>query len=161
MSTPIRLVVNGQPHNFDGDERQPLLWVLRDAMRLTGTKYGCGAGQCGACTVHLDGKAVRSCVLPVGAVAGRPVRTIEGLARTVGPVEQLHPVQQAWIDEDVAQCGYCQAGQIMAAVDLLARHPQPSDADIDREIGNLCRCGTQVRVRRAVHRAAAAMRGAR
>jgi isoquinoline 1-oxidoreductase subunit alpha len=153
----IHLHVNGEARAFDGDGRQPLLWYLRDTLRLTGTKYGCGAGQCGACTVHVDGAAARACVTPLAALGGRRVRTIEALAAGGG----LHPVQQAWIDEDVAQCGYCQAGQIMAAVDLLQRLPQPSDADIDRLLTNLCRCGTQVRIRRAVHRAAALMRGAK
>ncbi|MCW5632577.1 MAG: (2Fe-2S)-binding protein [Rubrivivax sp.] len=165
------LTVNGRRRRYRGDGAMPLLWFLRDELRLTGTKYGCGEGQCGACTVHVAGRAARSCVTPMSAVAGRAVRTIEGLARPVpAPApggatavappqgdEALHPVQQAWLDEDVAQCGYCQAGQIMAAVDLLQRMPRPTDADIDRAITNLCRCGTQMRVRRAIHRAAALM----
>ena len=128
----------------------PLLWYLRDHARLTGTKFGCGIGYCGACTVHLDGAATRSCVVPMSAVGGRRVTTIEGLASD----GRLHPVQQAWIEEDVAQCGYCQAGQIMAAVDLITRTPAPSDADI-ATLTNLCRCGTYPRIRRAIRRAAA------
>jgi isoquinoline 1-oxidoreductase alpha subunit len=148
----ITLRVNGRTERFRGDGRMPLLWYLRDELRLTGTKYGCGEGQCGACTVHIAGRAARACTVTMRAAAGQAVRTIEALAAG----EQLHPVQQAWLDEDVAQCGYCQAGQIMAAAALLARNPRPSDADIDR-IGNLCRCGTQVRIRRAIHRAAALM----
>jgi isoquinoline 1-oxidoreductase alpha subunit len=134
----------------------PLLWYLRDHAHLTGTKFGCGIGSCGACTVHLDAAAVRSCVTPMSAVAGRAVTTIEGLGRA----GQLHPVQQAWMEEDVAQCGYCQAGQIMAAVELLARHPEPSDADI-AQLTNLCRCGTYPRIRRALRRAAVLLREAR
>ena len=153
--TTIRFHVNGAPQRWQGDREQPLLWVLRDALGLTGSKYGCGVGQCGACTVHVDGQAVRSCLRPMATLQGAAVTTIEGLARG----EQLHPVQQAWIDEDVAQCGYCQAGQIMAAVELLRRKPQPSLADIDG-IGNLCRCGTQVRVKKAIQLAASRMAGA-
>jgi len=161
------LNVNGERRRFRGDGAMPLLWFLRDELRLTGTKYGCGEGQCGACTVHVAGRAARACVVPMRSAAGRSVRTIEGLARPVAGAEPgtpaaaaqgLHPVQQAWLDEDVAQCGYCQAGQIMAAADLLQRTPRPTDADIDR-ITNLCRCGTQVRIRRAIHRAAALARG--
>lgn len=133
----------------------PLLWVLRDLLNLTGTKFGCGVGACGACTVRLDGAAVRSCVLPVAAVDGRRVQTIEGLA----PAGQLHPVQRAWVAEQVPQCGYCQSGMLMAAAALLARQPRPSDADIDAGITNLCRCGTYQRVRAAIHRAAADMSG--
>ena len=151
----IELTVNGEKRSFDGDPQMPLLWYLRDHARLTGTKFGCGISACGACTVHLDGQAIRSCVTPVGAVAGRHVTTIEGLAHG----DRLHAVQQAWIDEDVPQCGYCQAGQIMAAVDLLKRVPNPSDEDIDT-ITNLCRCGTYPRIRKAVKRAAAALRAA-
>jgi len=135
---------------YDGDSAMPLLWYLRDHARLTGTKFGCGIGYCGACTVHLDGAATRSCVVPMSAVGGRRVTTIEGLASD----GRLHPVQQAWIEEDVAQCGYCQAGQIMAAVDLITRTPAPSDADI-ATLTNLCRCGTYPRIRRAIRRAAA------
>jgi isoquinoline 1-oxidoreductase alpha subunit len=150
----IELTLNERRVSFGGDPAMPLLWYLRDHARLTGTRFGCGIGYCGACTVHVDGVARRACVTPVAAVAGRSVTTIEGLARS-GP---LHPVQQAWIDEDVAQCGYCQAGQIMAAVDLLKRKPQPSDADI-AALTNLCRCGTYPRIRRAIRRAAARLRG--
>jgi isoquinoline 1-oxidoreductase alpha subunit len=147
----VRFVLNGRDVAFDGDPEMPLLWYLRDHARLTGTKYGCGLGLCGACTVHVDQAAVRSCAITVSAVAGKPVRTIEGLAG-----ERLHAVQQAWVDEDVAQCGYCQAGQIMAAVELLQRSPSPSDAEI-AGLTNLCRCGTYPRIRRAIRRAAAAL----
>lgn len=147
----IRFTLNGEARSFAGDGAMPLLWYLRDHARLTGTKYGCGAGLCGACTVLVDGRAARSCTLPVRALEGRAITTIEGLGR-----DGLHPVQQAWIEEDVAQCGYCQAGQILAAVDLLTRVPQPSDADLET-IGNLCRCGTYVRIRRAIRRAARAL----
>ncbi|TLY63013.1 MAG: (2Fe-2S)-binding protein [Gammaproteobacteria bacterium] len=142
--------LNLSPVRYDGDSAMPLLWYLRDHARLTGTKFGCGIGYCGACTVHLDGAATRSCVVPMSAVGGRRVTTIEGLASD----GRLHPVQQAWIEEDVAQCGYCQAGQIMAAVDLITRTPAPSDADI-ATLTNLCRCGTYPRIRRAIRRAAA------
>jgi isoquinoline 1-oxidoreductase alpha subunit len=145
----IRFSINGKNFEHAGDSDEPLLWVLRDSAGLTGTKFGCGAGLCGACTVHIDGRARRACTLPVSAVEGLQVTTIEGLAG-----EELHPVQQAWIEEDVAQCGYCQAGQIMAAADLLARIPKPSDAQIEREQTNLCRCGTYSRIRKAIHRAA-------
>jgi isoquinoline 1-oxidoreductase alpha subunit len=147
----IRFSVNGVDREFAGDGDMPLLWYLRDHARLTGTKYGCGAGFCGACTVLVNGAAQRSCLLPVAAVAGRPVRTIEGLAES-----GLHAVQQAWLEEDVPQCGYCQAGQIMAAVALLERKPDPAPADID-SITNLCRCGTYIRIRRAIARAARAL----
>ncbi len=146
--------INANEATFDGDPSTPLLWVIRDHLELTGTKYGCGIGQCGACTVHLDGRARRSCMLPVSGVAGRKITTIEGLAPSAN---SLHPVQQAWLEWDVPQCGYCQAGQIMAAADLLARHPKPSDEDIDREMTNLCRCGTYVRIRGAVRCAAELM----
>lgn len=146
----IDFTLNLSPVRYDGDPAMPLLWYLRDHARLTGTKFGCGIGYCGACTVHLDGAATRSCVVPMSAVAGRRVTTIEGLASD----GRLHPVQQAWIEEDVAQCGYCQAGQIMAAVDLITRTPAPSDADI-ATLTNLCRCGTYPRIRRAIRRAAA------
>ena len=145
----IEFLVNNKPVTFEGTEDTPLLWVLRDHLKLPGTKFGCGIGRCGACTVHINGRAQRACVIPVSAVAGRQVTTIEGLAG-----DSLHPVQQAWIEEDVAQCGYCQTGQIMAAADLLARNPRPSDADIERYQTNLCRCGTYARVRKAIHRAA-------
>jgi isoquinoline 1-oxidoreductase subunit alpha len=152
----IDFTLNQRPARHDGDPAMPLLWYLRDHARLTGTKFGCGIGYCGACTVHLDGAATRSCVTPMSAVAGRRVTTIEGLETAGG----LHPVQLAWIEEDVAQCGYCQAGQIMAAVDLLTRKPAPSDADI-ASLTNLCRCGTYPRIRRAIRRAAAQLNGVR
>ena len=145
----ISFTLNGQNYRHEGDGDMPLLWVLRDNAGLTGTKYGCGAGLCGACTVHINGRAQRACIIPVSAVAGRQVTTIEGLAG-----DSLHPVQQAWIEEDVPQCGYCQTGQIMAAADLLARIPRPSDDDIERYQTNLCRCGTYTRIRKAIHRAA-------
>ncbi len=143
--------VNGVAVEFDGDANTPLLWVLRDHLTLTGTKFGCGIGQCGACTVHVDGRAQRSCVTPVSAIDDRAVTTIEGLAPQDG---ELHPVQQAWLEIDVPQCGYCQAGQIMATADFLNRFPEPSDDDIDANLTNICRCGTYVRIRKAVHRAA-------
>lgn len=145
----IRFEVNGQARQFDGDPSMPLLWYLRDHAGLTGTKFGCGIAQCGACTVHVDGAAVRSCALPVSGLDGKKVTTIEGLA-----TDHLHVVQQAWIAEDVPQCGYCQAGQIMAAVELLKRKPDPSDDDINT-LTNLCRCGTYPRIRKAIKRAAA------
>lgn len=147
----IEFAVNNQQASFDGPEETPLLWVLRDHLDLKGAKYGCGIGQCGACTVHINGKAVRTCITPVSAVSGSNLLTIEGLA----PGEnRLHPVQQAWINEDVPQCGYCQAGMIMAAVDLLQSNPNPSDDDINNGMTNLCRCGTYVRIRKAIHQAA-------
>jgi len=146
----ISFQVNGKPQTVDVNPDTPLLWVLRDTLQLTGTKYGCGISQCGACTVHVDGDPTRSCVTPISSVAGKTVTTIEGLSPN-----RSHPVQQAWIAEQVPQCGYCQSGQIMAAVALLARKPQPTDADIDQFLsGNICRCGTYQRIRRAVHRAA-------
>jgi len=148
----IRFNVNGIEHDFGGDGDMPLLWYLRDHARLTGTKFGCGGGFCGACTVLVEGRAQRCCVLPVAAVAGRSIRTIEGLGQS-----GLHAVQKAWLEEDVAQCGYCQAGQIMAAVALLEKNPDPSPADIE-SITNLCRCGTYVRIRRAIARAASEMK---
>ena len=151
----ISLIVNGKPQRFAGDPDTPLLWYLRDELDLVGTKFGCGIASCGACTVHLNGEAQRSCVTPMSAVEGAQVTTIEGLAKG----GKLHPVQQAWIDEDVAQCGYCQAGQIMAVVDLLKANPNPNDADIDAGLNNLCRCGSYARLRKGVHRAAALMRG--
>jgi isoquinoline 1-oxidoreductase alpha subunit len=150
----ISFSVNSKAVTFDGDDDTPLLWVLRDHAKLTGTKYGCGMGQCGACTVHVDGRAQRSCVTTAASIEGRSITTIEGLASVEG---DLHPVQQAWLEHDVPQCGYCQAGQIMATVDFLASHPQPTDEDIDQKITNLCRCGTYVRIRKAVHRAAELM----
>ena len=145
----IELSVNGRAQVVDVEDDTPLLWVLRDTLGLTGTKYGCGIAQCGACTVLMDGKASRSCVIPVAAAAKRKITTIEGLAG-----EKLHPVQQAWIDVQVPQCGYCQSGMIMAAVALLQEKPQPSDDDINTAISNICRCGTYQRVRKAIHRAA-------
>ena len=155
----LELVVNGKRHLLE-DVRadMPLLWVLRDRLGLVGTRFGCGIAQCGACTVHLEGEPVRACSIPASAVAGRSITTIEGLARTDG---SLHAVQQAWLEHDVAQCGYCQSGQIMSAVALLARNPKPSDTDIDTAMaGNICRCGTYLRIRKAIHTAAAAL-GAR
>ena len=146
----MKLRVNGSERDVAAPEDMPLLWVLRDLLGLTGTKYGCGMAQCGACTVHVNGRAVRSCVTPAGAVRGRSVTTIEGLS-----AGGLHPVQRAWIEADVVQCGYCQPGQMMAAAGLLAARPDPSDADIDAALSaNLCRCGTYQRIRAAVHRAA-------
>ena len=149
----IRLNVNGKDHALDVDPDTPLLWVLREDLNLTGTKYGCGIAFCGACTVHVDGHATRSCALPVSAAQGKKIVTIEGLHGAAGA---LHAVQRAWIEEDVVQCGYCQPGQIMTAAALLASRPKPTDADIDAALsGNVCRCGTYQRVRAAVHRAAA------
>jgi aerobic-type carbon monoxide dehydrogenase small subunit (CoxS/CutS family) len=148
--SPISLTVNGKQYNVDVLPETPLLWVLRDTLGLTGTKYSCGIGQCGACTVHIDGEAVRSCVTPVSDIKEKSVTTIEGLSP-----DGSHPVQQAWQAESVPQCGYCQPGQIMAAAALLAKNPQPSDADIDQAMhGNICRCGTYLRIRKAIHRAA-------
>jgi aerobic-type carbon monoxide dehydrogenase small subunit (CoxS/CutS family) len=153
-SVMARFTVNGQPQSVDADADTPLLWVLRDHLGLTGTKYGCGLGLCGACTVHLDGEPVRSCLLSLKALEGRAVTTVEGLSK-----ERRHAVQRAWIELDVPQCGYCQSGQIMAAAALLRANPAPSDADIDAALsGNICRCGTYVRIRKAVHRAAALLR---
>jgi isoquinoline 1-oxidoreductase alpha subunit len=149
----IAIKVNGTTHNLDIEPETPLLWVIRDELGLTGTKFGCGIAQCGACTVHVDGEAMRSCGVVVGDVAGKTVTTIEGLS-----AESKHPVQQAWLAEDVPQCGYCQSGQIMAAVAFLKEHPKPTDADIDANLTNICRCGTYVRIRAAIHRAAASMK---
>jgi len=143
------LRVNGKTYQVDTEPGTPLLWVLRDSLGLTGTKYGCGIAQCGACTVHVDGRATRSCVLPLSAVLANEITTIEGLA-----ADSQHPVQRAWMEHDVPQCGYCQSGQIMAAAALLAAKPNPSDSDIDREMTNICRCGTYRRIRMAIHRAA-------
>ena len=144
------LDVNGQRREVDAEPSMPLLWALRDVLGLTGTKYGCGIAQCGACTVHVDGQPVRSCVTPVAAVEGMRITTIEGIGAT-----DLHAVQQAWLELDVAQCGYCQSGQIMSAAALVAGNPAPTDADIDAALaGNICRCGTYDRIRKAVHRAA-------
>lgn len=155
----IALTVNGESYELtDIDESTPLLWVLRDRLGLVGTKFGCGEGHCGACTVWIDGRPVRSCLREVGRVGDREVMTIEHLA----PSEtELHPLQKAWIDHDVPQCGYCQAGQLMAAAALLAGNPEPTDADIDEAMsGNLCRCGTYQRIRAAIHTAAAEIRAA-
>jgi len=146
----LELSVNGKTQSVDVAPDTPLLWVLRDTLLLTGTKYGCGIAQCGACTVHIDGEATRSCITPVSTVSGKKITTIEGLS-----ADGSHPVQAAWIEEQVAQCGYCQSGQIMSAAALLSRTPAPSDADIDGAMaGNICRCGTYQRVRAAIHRAA-------
>ena len=142
-----RLTINGKPQQVDVDPDTPLLWVLRDTLGLTGTKYGCGIAQCGACTVHIDGVATRSCSMPVSAVGARKITTIEGLAAN----GTLHKVQQAWIDNDVPQCGYCQSGMIMAVAALLKENPKPSDTDIDGAITNICRCGTYQQVREAIH----------
>jgi isoquinoline 1-oxidoreductase subunit alpha len=147
----VRLTVNGKAQDVDVDPGTPLLWALREQVGLTGTKYGCGIAQCGACTVHIDGAAVRSCALPVSEAVGKQVTTIEGLA-TNGV---LHKVQKAWIDHEVPQCGYCQCGMIMAVAALLKEKPKPTDADINREITNICRCGTFQQVRAAIHAAAA------
>ena len=147
----VSIVLNGKRIDYDGEREKPLLWVIREDQGLKGTKFGCGIGQCGACTVHVNGQAVRSCSLPAGALQeGDDIKTIEGLANG----EQLHPVQQAWVEEDVAQCGYCQAGQIMAVAALLNRIPKPTDADIDQNHDNLCRCGSYFRMRKAIHKAA-------
>jgi isoquinoline 1-oxidoreductase subunit alpha len=150
----VTLTVNGEARSVEAAADTPLLWVLRDHLGLTGTKFGCGAALCGACTVHLDGVAVRSCVLPLGALEGKSVTTIEGVSK-----DRSHAVQRAWIELDVPQCGYCQSGQIMAAVALLRTNPAPTDAQIDDALsGNICRCGTYVRIRKAIHRAAALLR---
>ena len=150
----ISLEINGKKYDADVPPDVPLLWVIREHLKLTGTKFGCGIGMCGACTVHVDGQAQRSCILPVGDARGQKITTIEGLSDGNG----LHPVQQAWIADDVPQCGYCHSGQIMTAAALLAKNPRPSDADIDRAMtGNICRCGTYQRIRRAIHRAAETM----
>ena len=149
----LQLKVNGQMHALDVPEDLPVLWMLRDELGLKGTKFGCGAAQCGACTIHVGGEARRSCVLPVSEVAGAEITTIEGLSP-----DSMHPVQQAWLTEQVPQCGYCQSGQIMATTAYLKTNPNPTDADIDANLTNICRCGTYERLRRAVHRAAALMR---
>ena len=148
----VRLTINGKPHDVDVDPNTPLLWVIREQVGLTGTKYGCGIAQCGACTVHVNGAAMRSCMLPVGTMVGQKITTIEGLA----PAKTLHKVQQAWIKHEVPQCGYCQSGMIMAAAALLAAKPKPTDADINAAITNICRCGTFQEVRAAIHDAAKA-----
>jgi isoquinoline 1-oxidoreductase subunit alpha len=148
---PFTIKVNGTPHQVDVDGDTPLLWVLRDVLGMTGTKFGCGIAQCGACTVHVDGNPVRSCLLPVAAISDRPVTTIEGIGATKTGAE----VQRAWLDLEVIQCGYCQSGQIMSAAALLAKNSHPDDADIDAAMaGNICRCGTYVRIREAIKRAA-------
>jgi len=152
----IRFSLNGERVSLDVAPDMPLLWAIRDLLHLTGTKYGCGIAQCGACTVHLDGQAVRSCVVPVSAVAGRSIRTIESLAAD----GRLSAVQQAWIDEQVPQCGYCQSGMIMAVEALLDENPAPDDSAIDHTITNICRCGTYPRIRKAIHRAAELRRSA-
>ena len=147
--------VNGRSIEVDVDPQTPLLWVLRDTVGLTGTKYGCGMALCGACTVHLDGEPIRSCVTPVSAIGDQKITTIEGLSK-----DRSHPVQQAWMEIDVPQCGYCQSGQIMSAAALLAKTPKPTDADIDAAMaGNICRCGTYQRIRAAIHRAAELAKG--
>jgi aerobic-type carbon monoxide dehydrogenase small subunit (CoxS/CutS family) len=146
----VTFIVNGKSTTVEVDPQTPLLWVLRDTLNMTGTKFGCGMALCGACTVHIDGTAARSCITPISSVAGKKILTIEGLSS-----DGTHPVQQAWIEEDVPQCGYCQSGQIMSAVALLEKKPNPTDADIDDAMsGNICRCGTYQRIRKAIHRAA-------
>jgi len=145
----ISIIVNGITHTLDVEPDTPLLWVLRDSLKLKGTKFGCGIAQCGACTVLIDGQAIRSCSYPIASVAGKNITTIEGLS-----ADGKHPVQLAWIELDVPQCGYCQSGQIMAAVSLLKQTPRPTDADINRAMTNICRCGTYPRIRAAIHRAA-------
>lgn len=157
MQATKKLTINGRQQSIDAPDGMPLLWAIRDLLKLRGTKFGCGKGLCGACTVHVDGVATRSCVIPVEAVAGLGVRTIEDLAR-----DGLHPLQEAWLQHQVAQCGYCQSGQLMAAAALLERNPAPSDAEIDAAMaGVLCRCGTYPRIRAAIHSAAQAMRRSR
>ena len=149
----ISLTINGKAYSLDVEAETPLLWVIRDELGMTGTKFGCGIAQCGACTVHVDGEAMRSCSVQVGDVANKAITTIEGLSP-----DARHPVQQAWLAEDVPQCGYCQSGQIMAAAAFLKLYPKPTDADIDANLTNICRCGTYVRIRRAIHRAAELMK---
>ena len=152
----IKFTLNGKPQTVDVVAQMPLLWVLRDNLGMTGTKFGCGMALCGACTVHLNGEAIRSCITPISSVAGKSVTTIEGLSG-----EASHPVQRAWLEGDVPQCGYCQSGQIMSAASLLAKKKQPTDADIDEVMkGNICRCGTYQDIRRAIHRAAEIAGGA-
>jgi len=155
MAEPRTLRINGSSHRVDVPDDMPLLWVLRDVLGMTGTKFGCGVAQCGACTVHLDGQPTRSCVLPVAAIEGKEITTIEAISKN-----GLHPVQQKWIEFNVPQCGYCQSGQIMSATALLQRTPSPDDAAIDNAMtGNICRCGTYVRIREAIKHAAAAAKG--
>ncbi len=157
LETAMKLEVNGQVREVDAPDEMPLLWVLRDLCGLTGVKYGCGMAQCGACTVHLDGRAVRSCMLPVASATGKKITTIEGLSP-----DGSHPIQKAWAEIDVVQCGYCQSGQIMSAAALLAEMPDPSDEEIDRAMaGNICRCGTYQRVREAIRRASSMRRAQR
>jgi isoquinoline 1-oxidoreductase subunit alpha len=153
MGAMVNMKINGIPHQLDVEDETPLLWVIREEIGLTGTKYGCGIAACGACTVHVNGEAVRSCVVPVGTIADAEVTTIEGLSP-----DSSHPVQQAWLAEEVPQCGYCQSGQIMAVSAFLKSNPKPTDADIDANLTNICRCGTYERLRRAVHRAAGTMK---
>jgi isoquinoline 1-oxidoreductase alpha subunit len=148
----ITLTVNGKSRQVDAESDTPLLWVVRDELELTGTKFGCGIAQCGACTVHVDGVATRSCSYSVSAAVGKKITTIEGLSKDAG-----HPVQQAWLEIDVPQCGYCQSGQIMAATAFLQKNPKPTDADIDKAMTNICRCGTYPRIKKAIHRAAELM----
>ena len=150
----LELEINGRTSRVDVEGDTPLLWVLREQVGLTGTKYGCGIAQCGACTVHIDGTPTRSCSFPVSAAVGKKVTTIEGLSP-----DSTNPIQQAWVQLDVPQCGYCQSGQIMAATALLKAHPRPTDAQIDEAMSNICRCGTYQRIRAAIHSAAARMRG--
>lgn len=149
----LKLKINGTEREVDVDSDTPLLWVLRDEIGLTGTKFGCGVAECGACTVHIDGRAMRSCSAPIGALDGATITTIEGLS-----ADSSHPVQKAWVEEDVPQCGYCQSGQIMAVAALLKNNPNPTDDEIDANITNICRCGTYERLRRGIHRAAALMK---
>jgi isoquinoline 1-oxidoreductase subunit alpha len=150
----VNIIVNGTRHQIDVEGNTPLLWVLREEIGLTGTKFGCGIAECGACTVHVNGEAIRACSVPVSTVEGKEITTIEGLSP-----DSSHPVQQAWLTEQVPQCGYCQSGQIMATTAFLKSNPNPTDADIDSGLTNICRCGTYERLRRAIHRAAAVMRG--
>ena len=149
----FELTVNGTPHRVDADPQTPLLWVIRDHVGLTGTKFSCGIGQCGACTLHVGGRPVRSCSVPASTAVGKPILTIEGLS-----VDGRHPIQLAWTELDAPQCGYCQSGMIMSALALLQKHPEPSDADIDAEVTNACRCSTYHRVRQAIHLAADLMK---
>ena len=149
----INITVNGKPEQIDIEPDTPLLWVIRDVVGLTGTKYGCGSSECGACTVHVNCEALRSCSIPIGGLEGASITTIEGLS-----ADRSHPVQQAWIEEDVPQCGWCQSGQIMTTIAFLKQYPKPTDADINANITNICRCGTYERMRRAVHRAAKALK---
>ncbi len=153
----IKFTLNGKPQTVDVVPQMPLLWVLRDTLGLTGTKFGCGMAQCGACTVHINGQPMRACVTPVSSIAGKKITTIEGLSP-----DRSHPVQRAWMEEDVPQCGYCQSGQIMAAVALIEKIPNPTDADIDEVMrGNICRCGTYQQIRKAIHLAASYQKGAK